>query len=101
MTDITVDLDTKSEGFVVSPTERTSDFMAAFISYGDLLAAFGNSDERANGYMIIESPTDLLARLSTTYDTGWYIEDGLDEDGETIYLNETFFFFVFNKSAIF
>jgi hypothetical protein len=53
------------------------------------LAAFGNSDERANGYMIIESPTDLLARLSTTYDTGWYIEDALDEDGETIYLNET------------
>lgn len=88
MTDITIDLN-KSQGFVTSPPERNSDFMAAFISYGNLLAALGNENERNQEYMIIENPTDLLSRLSSTGTTGWYIFNGLDPDGTSTYINET------------
>mgnify|MGYP003110126628 CR=1 FL=1 len=89
MTDITIDLN-ESEGFVVSSSERTSDWVAAFISYNNLLAALGTADERSLGYMLITSPSDLYARLSATYDTGWYILDGQDPDtGDEIYTNGT------------
>lgn len=91
MTDIIIDLN-KSEGFVVSPSERSSDWVAAFLSYNNLLAALGTADERSQGYMLITSPTDLYARLSATYDVGWYIESGpddFDDDGNIIYDNET------------
>ena len=85
MTDITIDLN-ESEGFVVSPSERTSDWVAAFISYDNLLAALGTADERSLGYMLITSPSDLYARLSATYETGWYVFNELDpETGEPTY----------------
>tara|TARA_R110002073_G_scaffold38937_1_gene111399 strand:+ start:464 stop:1849 length:1386 start_codon:yes stop_codon:yes gene_type:complete len=89
MTDITIDLN-KSEGFVVSPSERSSDWVAAFLSYNNLLAALGTADERSLGYMILTSPTDLYSRLSATYDVGWYIpSDLVDGDSDTVYDNET------------
>ena len=88
MTDITIDLN-KSESFVVSPVERPSDWTAGFLSYNNLLSALGTEDERTAGAMLIESPTDLYSRLSATYDTGWYIFDGLDPDGTSTYKNET------------
>tara|TARA_X000001382_G_scaffold37665_1_gene25134 strand:+ start:616 stop:1998 length:1383 start_codon:yes stop_codon:yes gene_type:complete len=89
MTDITIDLN-KSEGFVVSPSERSSDWVAAFLSYNHLLAALGTADERSLGYMLLTSPTDLYSRLSATYDVGWYINSGeTDGDDAVVYNNET------------
>ena len=88
MTDITIDLN-KSEGFVVSPSERSSDWVAAFLSYNNLLAALGTADERSLGYMLLTSPTDLYSRLSATYDTGWYVLANLVIDGVDQYNNET------------
>ena len=90
MTDITIDLN-KSEGFVVSPPAGTSDWVAAFLSYNNLLAALGTADERSQGYMLITSPADLYARLSSTSDNvGWYIDSGeIDSDGNIVYNNET------------
>ena len=89
MTDITIDLSI-SEGFVVSPSERSSDWVAAFLSYNHLLAALGTADERSLGYMLLTSPTDLYSRLSATYDVGWYINSGeTDSDDAIVYNNET------------
>ena len=91
MTDITVDLNT-SEGYIVPAAETSSNWMAAFPSYGGLLAALGTPDERSQGYMIINSVADWYARLSSTYETGWFTQDiEYTTDGQEIivYTNET------------
>lgn len=77
---------------VVVPAEtvgQRSDWVAAFLSYGDLLAALGTTDERDQGYMILNSPTDLFSRLYSTQTTGWWIETGEETDEGPVYSNET------------
>ena len=90
MAEINVDLNISN---VVVPTESAggaSNWVAAFLSYNDLVAALGNADERAANYMLLQSPNDLFQRLYATYDTGWYIDEGeIDSDGNTLYVNRT------------
>jgi len=93
MTNIRVDLNVPSN-VVESQSEISNNWLAAFLSSNNLLAALGTNDERTQGYMLIESPADLYSRLNATYDTGWYIPSGLvendGEDGSTIeYINTT------------
>tara|TARA_R110002012_G_scaffold299289_1_gene498318 strand:+ start:181 stop:1569 length:1389 start_codon:yes stop_codon:yes gene_type:complete len=91
MTDINVALDT-SEGFIIRPGEESvSQWMAAFPSYDGLLAALGTSDERAQGYMEVSSVSAWYQRLTSTYQTGWYITETNVVDGEEIvtYVNQT------------
>lgn len=87
MTDITIDLN-KSEPVVVRSPTTTSDWVAGFLSYQDLVAALGNADERAAGAMLITDPTDFASRLSSIDPTGWWIRDsGLDEDNNSTFTN--------------
>ena len=91
MTEINITTDT-AEGFIVPESGETNfNWMAAFPSYNGLLAALGTPDERAAGFMVVSSVTDWYARLTATYDTGWFISSTTREDGETVvsYTNET------------
>lgn len=87
MTDITIDLN-KSEAFVVRTPTTTSDWVAGFLSYQDLVAALGNADERAAGAMLITDPTDFASRLSSIDPTGWWVRDsGIDPNSDSSFTN--------------
>lgn len=91
MTDINVALDT-SEGFIIRPGEQVgSQWMATFPSYDGLLAALGTSDERAQGWMQVDSVAAWYQRLTSTYQTGWFLREVNVDQGQDVvtYTNAT------------
>ena len=80
MADVTIDLD--QQGFIPLGTEATDiNFVAAFPSFNNLVAALATKDERELGYMVVQSVADWYARLTSTYNTGWYIDEDANSDG--------------------
>ena len=93
MPDVTINLD--QQGFIPLGTEATNiNFVAAFPSFNNLIAALATKDERELGYMRVQSVTDWYARLTSTYNTGWYVagdtnDDGIIDDDEKESVNKT------------
>jgi len=93
MPDVTINLD--QQGFIPLGTEATNiNFVAAFPSFNNLIAALATKDERELGYMVVQSVADWYARLTSTYTTGWYIDedtnlDGIIDDDEKQSINAT------------
>ena len=80
MADVTIDLD--QQGFIPLGNEATDiNFIAAFPSFNNLVAALATKDERELGYMVVGSVADWYARLTSTYNTGWYIDEDANSDG--------------------
>jgi hypothetical protein len=80
MPDVTINLD--QQGFIPLGTEAANiNFVAAFPSFNNLVAALATKDERELGYMVVQSVADWYARLTSTYTTGWYIDEDANSDG--------------------
>tara|TARA_R110001583_G_scaffold48520_6_gene152004 strand:+ start:1019 stop:2470 length:1452 start_codon:yes stop_codon:yes gene_type:complete len=80
MPDVTINLD--QQGFIPLGTESGNvNYFAAFPSFNKLVAALATPDERELGYMTVQSVADWYSRLTSTYNTGWYIDPpGQDDD---------------------
>lgn len=89
MPDVTIDLD--QQGFVPLGNENSNiNFVAAFPSFNKLVAALATPDERELGYMIVTSVADWYSRLTSTYNTGWYIPPTENGDADNPPLEEDY-----------